>query len=329
MVNVFSALNELLNDNMFIDNTSRRKLQDIQERDLSLDPSSITMFAPTNEAIDILLNRPLSDLFDAWDTDVQDYFTGLGIDINTALVGQFLLGGYDDGVTTLVLILLQHIIPDEIPLTDLTCWEVNPTFSGQDTQTFCDITTPLDDTVIGQIGPGNDVDNGDIPLVYPGEYDLQNGIVLPVDRVILPQLGILPDPHDHIYFYMADHPLGIVILNAPAADPWTVPVPTPPPTPLPTTATTGGPTFAPTFAPTRSPTLAPTPNPTLSPTFSPTPRPTPDPTARPTPNPTPNPTPRPTPSPTARPTPNPTPNPTPYPTVSAAPSVSAAPTITP
>ena len=289
LITLFEPVYNLLNESLFINlsEDGGRKLEDIhQERDLSSafpgDPGSITFFAPTNDALDILLRRPLNQLYDASDPDVQDYFTGLGIDINTALVGQYLLGP-TDGITTLALILLQHIIPTEIPATDLTCWDLNPTFSGQETQTFCDVTTgDLDgNTVIGQIGPGNDVTTGDIPYVYPNEYQLQNGVVLAVDMAILPRLGILPDPHDHIYFYEpGHHPGSLVILNAPFVPDWTPPAPTPAPTPPPTPAPTPAP-IAPTPLPTPSPTLRPTPSPTGSPTPNPTPSPTRTPTANP------------------------------------------------
>ncbi len=183
------------------------------------DPSPLTMFAPTNDAIDRLLLRSLNELYDETDQDVIDYFNGLvpSIDIadSNVLVGDYLLV-HDDGATAMTLILLNHVIPGLVPATNLDCGVIYNTFSGQPTTTECQVSNENGvHTILGQVGPGNlGFSTDDFPLVYPNEFELKNGVLSAVDRVILPQLGILPDPHDHIFFFLPHHEDGIVILNS-------------------------------------------------------------------------------------------------------------------
>ena len=225
LITSLSPLFALLDESIFLDLSllggGGRKLQDMdteEKRRLFTDelllgePSPLTLFAPTNDAIDRLILTPLSTFYDGTDADVVDYFSDCcSLDVNSALMGDYLLN-FDDGATTMTLILLQHIIPGLVPAEDLTCSSVFNTFSGQPINTDCQSTTSLDN-VLGVVGAGNAA-NGEVPLVYPNAFQLANGALSAVDRVILPELAILPDAHDHLYFLLPHHEDGIVILNS-------------------------------------------------------------------------------------------------------------------
>ena len=228
MITTLSPLFALLDESIFLDLSllggGGRKLQDMDAEEkrrlftedvLLGDPSPLTLFAPTNDAIDRLILEPLNTFYDDADADVVDYFNdccSLDVTDVSVLFGDYLLNT-DDGATTMTLILLQHIIPGLVPAEDLTCSSEFNTFSGQPSQTECQ-SSSQGDTILGVVGEGNGLYGTELPLVYPNAFQLANGALSAVDRVILPELGILPDAHDHIFFLLPHHEDGIIILNS-------------------------------------------------------------------------------------------------------------------
>ena len=169
----------------------------------------LTFFAPTNSAFNRLLNRPLQDLYDENDSNVVDFFDGIGLNVTDSdeLLGSFLLAS--PGRTTLNQILLTHLLGEEVDRSDLICNAAFLALSGEPIQTAClRIGSSLATTAKFQLGLGNTA--ADKPLLFATNTPASNGLLHVVDEVILPVLNI-PNP----IFWPPNTPgNGIILVNS-------------------------------------------------------------------------------------------------------------------
>jgi len=245
-----------------------------------------TLFAPTDEAFELLDTHIANDIF--------------------------------NNVENLEFVLLYHTVKGrEVLSKQLVCRERIQMTNMKDTRTVC-----IGDKVI-QNGGGNSDNNR--PEIVRFDIKACNGIVHVVNQVILPSKlpdahyenrptpKSVPKPTPpHLYDtpyptpYPTPHPT-----PHPTRRKIETPYPTPYPTPRPSPRETPYPTYRPTYRPTNRPSRFPTCRPTPYPTYPPTPYPTYPPTKYPTYPPTKYPTYPPTKYPTYPPTPYPTPYPEP------------------
>lgn len=156
-------------------------MRNLQER------KKLTMFAPTNSALNRFLLRSINEFFDPDDPEVIEFFDEIGIDVSDdhMRVNDFLFT--INGRVILTQILLTHIINGEVDSKTLRCNRSQEMLSGEDTATEC-FRKNQNTRYKFQVGDGNT--EQDRPRVFGTDTPASNGILHVIDAVILPNMTI-------------------------------------------------------------------------------------------------------------------------------------------
>jgi len=172
--------------------------------------TQLTMFAPTNNALNKLFRGSIRSLFDAGRPLVVNFFGSIGIDflVNDMVIRDFLMG--IDGRLILNEILLAHIINKEVVYDELKCDKIFDMLIGS-TETQC-LFNPNNNNIRAkyQVGDGNTRENR--PRIIDADNQATNGVTHVIDEVILPNFvlpifdddSVMPPADPNLFDYICD-----------------------------------------------------------------------------------------------------------------------------